>query len=161
MKKKVFGKKLGRERDTRRALFRSLIRSLVEHGKIKTTKSKAKATLPSLEKLIGKAKANDVSSRRSVYSFLGNDRKTANMLFGQVAKNFSSRNSGFVRITNLPRRKGDNAEMVTMEWTDKIVVEEKKPVDNKKDIGKKVEKKKEKTTLKSRVSKIVKKNTKK
>jgi large subunit ribosomal protein L17 len=154
MKKKVFGKKLGRERDSRRALFRSLIRSLVEHGKIKTTKAKAKAVLPSLEKLVNKARTNDVSSRRIIYSFLGNDRRTANMFFGQIAKNFSERKSGFVRITNLPRRKGDNAEIVMMEWTDKIEMDEKKPT------GKKVEKEtakgKEKTTLKSRVSKMVK-----
>jgi len=153
MKKKVFGKKLSRERDSRRALFRALIRSLVKHGKIITTKAKAKAVLPSLEKLITKAKTNDVNSRRAVYSFLGNDRGTADILFGQIAKNFSARKSGFVRITNLPRRKGDNSEMVTMEWTDKMVIEEKKSAAKKETKKIKAEKK---PTLKSRASKLIK-----
>ena len=160
MKKKVFGKKLGRERDSRRALFRSLIRSLVKHGKIKTTKAKAKSMLPSLEKLISKAKTGTVANKRLVYSRLGNDRQTADFLFGQAAKSFSTRKSGFVRVTNLPRRKGDNAEMVTMEWSDKMILEEKKSVERKR--KEKKSQKEEEPTLKSRVRKAVKgKNIKK
>jgi len=120
MKKKVFGRKLSREKDTRLALFRSLMRALVLNGKIKTTKAKAKAIQKSLEKLINLAKKGTLAARRRVYSRLGNDRKTADLIFGTILPAFSAKKSGFTRIINLPERRGDLAKMVRLEWSEEI-----------------------------------------
>ncbi len=127
MKKRIFGRQLSRERDTRRALFRSLVRALVEHGEIKTTKIKAKATQPLIERLLSTAKKKTVSARRRVFAKLGNDKKTAKKIFEMADKVFKNRNSGFTRITNLGRRRGDNAEIVKLEFVEKLIVEEPKP----------------------------------
>jgi large subunit ribosomal protein L17 len=120
MKKRVFGRQLSRERDTRRALFRSLIRALVLNGKIKTTKAKAKAIQGKIDTLVTLGKKNDISARRKAYAVLGNDRVTTDYLFGKVASVFSGRTSGFTRIVNLPRRLGDSAQMVRFEWSVEI-----------------------------------------
>lgn len=126
MKKNIYGRRLSRERDTRRALFRSLIRALVEHGKITTTKAKAKAIQADIDKLVNLAKDDSIHSQRRLYAFLGNDKITTKALVKEVAPSLADRNCGYTRRVALPRRKGDAAEMVRLEWVKEIVkVEEK------------------------------------
>lgn len=132
MRKMVFGRKLGRGRKARIALFRSLIRALVARGKIITTKAKAKAIQTDVEKLISGAKEDTVSARREILSYLGNDRKTLELLFTKVAKTFAKRSSGFTRIVSLPQRSGDAAEMARIEWTEKIEIDSKVKSDKSK-----------------------------
>ena len=121
MKKKVYGRKLGRGRGARKALFRSLIRSLVEHGAIETTKAKAKAYQSEIDKLVNIAKSNTLSTRRRVLAKLGNDRKTTEAIFEKVVKSFSGRiGGGCTRIINLSHRRGDMAEMVRLEWAEDV-----------------------------------------
>lgn len=131
MKKKVYGRKLSRGLNARRALFRTLIRAIVMHGSIETTKAKAKAVQADIDKLVTIAKVGGVNERRRVHSHLGNDRRTTDKLFEIVKTSFSSRKSGFTRIVKLPRRKGDGAEIAKLEWTDKVKVSEKKEVKSK------------------------------
>lgn len=121
MNKKVFGRKLSRSRPAREALFSSLAGSMILTGKINTTRAKAKAVLPDIEKLVTLSKKGDLSSRRRALSMLDNAKDTVEALFGKVAKAFAGRQSGFTRLTSLPRRKGDNAQQVKIEWTEKIV----------------------------------------
>lgn len=155
MNKKVFGRKLSRSRPAREALFASLAQALIMNGNIKTTRAKAKAVVPEVEKMVTLAKKADVVARRKALSMLDNSKKTVNYLFGNVAQAFSNRNSGFTRIISLPRRHGDNAEMARLEWTEKVTVEKEK----------KEEKKEEKKTIKKEevksVKKVIKKDTKK
>lgn len=120
MKKRVFGRQLSRERDTRRALFRSLIRALVKHGKIKTTKAKAKAIQADIDKLINLAKKETVSAKRRVFAILGNDKETTKKILGEIAPSFSDRSGGYTRIISLPARRGDAAEIVRLEWVKEI-----------------------------------------
>jgi large subunit ribosomal protein L17 len=140
MKKRVYGKKLGRERDTRRALFRLLIAALVENAKIQTTEAKAKAIRPLVDKLVTLAKKGDQTSYRRVYSMLGNDKKTTKALFEKVAPMFKKRQSGFTRTVKLGRRKGDDAMQVRMEWVEGFE-EDKKRKEAKKRSKKKETKK--------------------
>ena len=77
MKKRVYGRKLSRERDTRRALFRTLIRALVKYDKIVTTKAKAKAIQGDIDKLVNLAKKDSIQARRRLFASLGNDKVTA------------------------------------------------------------------------------------
>lgn len=120
MKKRVFGRHLSRERDTRRALFRSLMRALIINGKIKTTKAKAKAIQADVDKMISLANKEDVASRRRLYSLLANDRLIADYVVRKVITAFAGKNSGFTRVIKLPRRVGDNAEMVRLEWSSEV-----------------------------------------
>ena len=125
MRKKVFGKQLSMETGTRRALYRSLVRALALNGSIKTTKAKAKAVQGFIDKLITNAKKEDVSARRRLYARLGNDRGTA-ILLSEISKNaLSDLTSGYTRMTQLPRRKGDLAEVVRLEWTKKQEISNK------------------------------------
>ena len=126
MNKRVFGRKLSRSRPAREALFASLAQSLILNGRIVTTRAKAKAVQASVEKMVTLAKAGDLAARRSVMGKLDNARESADILFQKVAKAFSAKNSGFTRIISLPRRVGDNAQMVRMEWTEKVEIESKK-----------------------------------
>lgn len=130
MKKKVFGRKLSRSRPTREALFASLAQALIQNGKIETTRAKAKAVVPSVEKMVTLARKGGVSARRNVLAQLDNSGRETDILFSSVAKAFLNKNSGFTRIISLPRRKGDNAEMVRLEWTEKIEVEDKQSLAN-------------------------------
>ena len=119
MKNKVFGRKLNRSRKSRNALLRSLMRAMVEHSEITTSFYKAKFLQPDAEKIMTLVKKGDLASRRIVMSKLGNDRKTVEKLFGDLARMTKSRGSGFTRITKLPKRKGDFAQMARLEWTEK------------------------------------------
>jgi large subunit ribosomal protein L17 len=101
MRKLIFGKKLSRNRKSRKALFRSLIRALVISGKIKTTSTKAKAIEKDLYKLIRLAKAESLSSRRKALEILGNDNLSVDKIFKEKFV--------YIKKTNLLPRKGDNA----------------------------------------------------
>ncbi len=132
MKKRVYGRKLSRERDTRRALFRALIKALVKYDKIVTTKAKAKAIQGNIDKLVNLAKNGSIQTQRRLFASLGNDKETMKTLTEKVAPLFTERKGGFTRIINLPRRRGDAAEIVRIEWV--------KPILKKEEAEKKVKK---------------------
>ena len=143
MNKRVFGRKLSRSRPAREALFASLAQSLIINGKIITTRAKAKVVAGSVEKMVTLAKSGTIAARRKVMSKLDNARGATDILFQKVAKAFPVKNSGFTRIISLPRRLGDNAQMVRMEWTEKVELEGKiiKKEEKKDEKAKKVVKK--------------------
>lgn len=117
MIKKVFGRKLSRSRPAREALFSALAKSMVLSGKMVTTKAKAKAVQRDIEKCVSLAIKGTLDGRRKVLAYFDNAKDVTDVLFQKTAKLFGDKKSGFTRIINLPRRKGDNAEMVRMEWT--------------------------------------------
>ena len=114
------GRKFGRERDQRRALLKGLATSLVIHGKIETTLPKAKETLRYTEKLITKAKKGDLHNRRQVMAKLGNI-DAANKLVDIIAPQLSKRNSGHLRIERTRIRRGDAAQMATIEFARNVL----------------------------------------
>lgn len=146
MKKRVFGRQLSRERDTRRALFRSLIRALVKHGKIKTTKAKAKAIQADIDKLVNLAKKDSISAKRRIFAILGNDKETTKKILKEVVPSFSDRSGGYTRIVPLPARRGDAAQIVRFEWVKEIEVKKTKATKEK--TTKTVKKKESKSTKK-------------
>ncbi len=152
MNKKVFGRKLSRSRPSREALFASLASELIKNGKIVTTRAKAKAVTPLVEKLVTNAKKGSVQSRRKALAILDNSKQSVNILFGDVAKAFSAKSSGFTRIISLPRRVGDNAMLARLEWTEKVDYGVKDKV---------ISSKETKKTGKSEKAKAVKKTVKK
>lgn len=112
------GRKFNRETDQRRALIRSLICALYEHGSITTTLARAKEIRRPAEKLITTAKKGDLQSRRIIISRL-NSIKTGNLLVDQIAPQLK-RNSGYLKIERAGFRRGDNAEMGTISFVDEI-----------------------------------------
>ena len=114
MKHRIFGRKLKRTTKQRKALFKSLISSLVLKGKIKTTEAKAKAIVGQVDKIVNVAKKGTLSGRRYLLTFL--EEKAVGKLLDEVAPSFSSRSSGFTQIIKIGPRKGDNASMVLLRW---------------------------------------------
>ena len=132
MKKRVFGKKLGRERDTRRALIRGLVVSLIEHGKIETTQAKAKAMTSEIDGLVNLAKDGSTASLRRLHSELGNNGTAVKKLV-QIAPKMSARNSGYSRQIRLGTRRGDFASMTRIEWVDDVSDKKKEKNDKEQD----------------------------
>lgn len=96
-------------------LNRALASSFILHGKIQTTLAKAKAVKPVIEKLVGLAKKNSLSSRRRLQSFLQNPAIVSKLL-NQIKG--SSRTSGFTRLIHTSIRCGDRARLARLEWSD-------------------------------------------
>ena len=125
------GKKFNRERDQREALIKSLAESLIIHEKIETTIFKAKAVVPYVEKLITKAKKDNLHSRRQVISGL-QTVSSAHKLVDELVPKLSSRNSGYLRVSRTSLRRGDNAQMAEVSFildsvAKKTAVSEVKP----------------------------------
>ena len=112
------GRKLGREKDQRLALMRSLSVALVEHGSIETTLPKAKELRPRFEKLVSKAKIGDLHNRRQLVSAL-NSVTAAHKMVDQIAPAMQ-RTSGYLRIEKTRFRRGDNAPMARISFVDDI-----------------------------------------
>lgn len=96
----------GRHPAHRRAMLRNIVMNLVEHGRIRTTKQKAKAAKPFAEKLITLGKKGTVHHRLQAIKELGSTvaaKKAVRALFGELSERFSSRNGGYTRILHLPR----------------------------------------------------------
>lgn len=113
------GRKLGRERDQRRALLKGLATSLIEHGKIETTLPKAKELMPYAEVLITKAKAGSLHDRRQVISDLSTVA-AAHKLVDEIAPKLSARNGGYLRLTQTRLRIGDNTQMAEVAFVDNL-----------------------------------------
>ncbi len=129
MRKRVRGAKLSRSRTARDAMYRSLLKALVSHGEITTTKAKAKAVQRYTEKLASTAKKGGLSDRRRVLGKLANDKDTTSALFERVS--VSDRTSGYTRILLLNTRRGDNTQMAKIGWVDELKAEKTKGKKNK------------------------------
>lgn len=125
MRKKVVGKKLSRDTDSRRALIRSLLRAIVLNGKIKTTKAKSKILQREIDKIMNIVAKDTIFSRRQVLARVANDRQVVTRLFKNLLPLAKSRKSGFTTLANLAPRKGDMAKMVRVEWVEKPTEEKK------------------------------------
>src|SRR3989344_1169266 len=122
MRKNVFGRKLKRDIKERKALFKSLMSSLVLKERIKTTEAKAKAIKGDVDKLITKVKKNEDFARRFLTKSLSPE--ALETLIKKVVPRFKNRESGYTRIIRLGKRISDHAPMVIMEWVEKEVFEE-------------------------------------
>jgi large subunit ribosomal protein L17 len=122
MRHHVAGYTLGRTKDQRTSLRRTLIRQLFTHERIKTTRAKAAAVRGEAEKLITVARnsaegsdTDKVNARRLVAARIGNDPVIVKKLFDDIAPRFIGRNGGYTRVLKLGPRQGDAADMVLLE----------------------------------------------
>ncbi len=128
MRHAIRHRKLGRTSAHRQAMFRNQLASLIEHGRIKTTLSKAKELRPLAERLVTRGREDTVHARRMVGRYVP-DRDLIKKLFEEISPRFSDRPGGYTRILKLGPRNGDAAEMAILEFVDyeaKSATEEKK-----------------------------------
>jgi large subunit ribosomal protein L17 len=114
MPKPTKGPRLGGSSSHQKAMLANLATSLFEHGRIKTTETKARALRPYAEKLITHAKKGTLHNRREVLKKI-RDKDIVHILFAEIGPFFSDRNGGYTRIIKVEARKGDNAPMAVIE----------------------------------------------
>lgn len=136
---------LGVTREHRRAMLSNLGASLIKHGRIETTLTKAKALRPFIEKVITKAKKAAVATEKKDAIHLRRvalgdirDEGAITLLFNEKVKQFEKRNGGYTRIYKLgPQRIGDAAELALIEFVGADDQGYKKPKKAAKKSGKK------------------------
>ncbi|MEM6257574.1 MAG: 50S ribosomal protein L17 [Planctomycetota bacterium] len=139
MRHRVYGRKLGRKTNHRKAMFRNMAVALFTHGQITTTVPKAKALRPFVEKLITMAKKGDLHNRRRAISALGGDKnmmvdedgdgiernrfgelqkapKIIKHLFDEIGPRYEDRQGGYTRIIRLGQnRLGDGTDLCVIQ----------------------------------------------
>jgi len=119
--------KLSRNATNRKALLRSLVRSLFMHEQISTLYKKAKAASSLADKLISLGKRNTITAKKNAISILGS-KEMINKLFDDIAPRFASRKGGYTRVLHLSTRHGDGATTAILELTERKIVEKKTKV---------------------------------
>ncbi|MGN6244670.1 MAG: 50S ribosomal protein L17 [Motilibacteraceae bacterium] len=115
------GPRLGGGPAHERLILSNLATQLFEHGRITTTEAKAKRLRPLAERLITKAKRGDLHARRQVMSVI-RDKGVAHVLFAEIGPRYENRPGGYLRITKIGPRKGDNAPMAVIELVEPLTV---------------------------------------
>ncbi len=117
MRHKKTGRKLGRNSDHRKAMFRNMAVSLIVHESISTTLPKAKELRRTIEPLITLAKEDGVAKRRRAFDKL-RDKAAVGKLFDEIGPRFKERTGGYLRILKKGSRSGDSAQMALVQLTD-------------------------------------------
>jgi large subunit ribosomal protein L17 len=107
-------RKLGRKRNQRKALLKTLAVSLIKHGKINTTEAKAKELRPYVERLVTYAKTGKIADHRRILAQVG--KVQAKKLISDTASRYKDRRGGYTRIVRMPNRKNDASPMAHIEF---------------------------------------------
>lgn len=155
MRKKVFGRRLKRDTNERKALFKGLMSSLILYESIRTTEEKAKAIRGRIDRIITKVKKKNGTPQDGLSAFLSDG--AIKKLVRDVVPRLSERPGGYTRIVKIGKRIGDSADMVLMSWvglserskveknlakkakkdkTERVKGEKKKKIDTKKEKNK-------------------------
>lgn len=118
MRHRHSGRQLNRNSSHRKAMFRNMTASLVEHELIKTTLPKAKELRRVAEPLITLAKKDSVANRRLAFSRL-RDKEAVGKLFAELGPRYDARPGGYIRIMKCGLRVGDKAPMAYVELVDR------------------------------------------
>ncbi len=113
MKKRSIARKFSRKTSQRKALLAGLANEIVLRGKITTSEAKAKEMKRLIDKMITKAKKNNLAARRQLSRFLS--EKTVKKLVDEIAPNYKSRKGGYSRVIKLGPRASDGAKMAIIE----------------------------------------------
>jgi large subunit ribosomal protein L17 len=109
-------KTFGRPKAQREAMMRNLADSLIVHGSIETTLTKAKELRKVIEPLVTLSKKKDaLTARRELQKFLYTD-EAMNTIIHTIAPRYAERNGGYTRIVKIGSRKNDGSEMAIIEF---------------------------------------------
>jgi len=123
MRHRHSGRQLNRNSAHRKAMFRNMTASLVEHEIIKTTVIKAKELRTVAEPLITLAKNDSVANRRLAFDRL-RSKEAVGKLFTDLGPRYQSRPGGYIRILKCGLRAGDKAPMAYVELVDRPVADD-------------------------------------
>jgi large subunit ribosomal protein L17 len=121
MRHRLSGRQLNRTSSHRKAMFRNMVASLVEHELIKTTLPKAKELRTYAEPLITLSKVDSVANRRLAFNRL-RSKAAVGKLFNELGPRYDGRPGGYLRIIKCGFRTGDKAPMAYVELVDRPIV---------------------------------------
>lgn len=107
-------KALNRPADQRKALLRGLTTELIRHGRITSTLRRCKEVRSTADHMVTLAKDGSLHARRQAIAYLY-DKDLVTSLFEQAPERYAEREGGYTRVQRERNRKGDNAEMGTIE----------------------------------------------
>jgi large subunit ribosomal protein L17 len=99
----------------RRSIVKNMAASLILHEKIKTTLNKARVIRPIVEKMVGRAKVDNLTNRRLLLAKLP-AKNAVKKMFELIGPRYKERNGGYLRIIKTEPRKGDGAKMAIIEF---------------------------------------------
>ena len=114
------GRRLGRKTSHREAMFRNMVTSLLDHGKITTTDAKAKEIRVVAERMITLGKRGDLHSMRLASSVI-REKAVVSKLFSTIAPCYKERLGGYTRIIKLGIRQGDAAPLSLIELVEEEI----------------------------------------
>ncbi|MDH3978042.1 MAG: 50S ribosomal protein L17 [Gammaproteobacteria bacterium] len=117
MRHRKSGRTLGRKSSHRKAMYKNMAASLIEHETIRTTLPKAKELRRVIEPLITLAKIDGVANRRLAFDRL-RDKRSVGKLFNELGPRFKDRPGGYLRILKIGFRPGDSAPMALVQLLD-------------------------------------------
>jgi large subunit ribosomal protein L17 len=133
----MVGKKLGRNFNERKALLKSLTRSMFTHGSIETTEAKVKAIIPMVEGLANTIiSKEELTAKRELFKVL-QDQSWVNRVVANFKSVFGDQKSNFTTITKIKRRFGDDALIVKYSFIKAVNFKaEEKKKETKKEVKK-------------------------
>ena len=119
-------RKLNRTTAHRSALYRNMCEALFKYGRIKTTVIKAKEIRSVAEKIITRARVNNLHNIRIVAKTI-QDKDILKKLFTEIAPNYVGREGGYTRIIRLSKKRlGDGSDMAYLELINEEAAPKKK-----------------------------------
>ncbi|NLE64701.1 MAG: 50S ribosomal protein L17 [Elusimicrobia bacterium] len=127
MRHGIAGNSFGRNQKWRQATVRDLVRAVISKERIRTTRAKAAEARKVVDKMVTLGKKGTLAARRKAFALLC-DHDLVKRLFDEIAPRFENRQGGYTRIIKFAlNRPGDNAEMVLLELTERIVAPAETP----------------------------------
>lgn len=108
-------KKLGLKHSHRESLVKNLVASLVLHGKIRTTESRAKVLAARFGRIMRTAQKKEKREAIRAMPKYCSIKKASEKIINELKLRYKNKKSGFTRITRIGMRKGDNAKLVQIE----------------------------------------------
>ena len=142
MRHKFGYRKLNKNSEHRKALFKNMLNSLIKYEQIITTLPKAKELKPKIDKVITIGKDIKLSKKKYLFSKL-QDQKSVKKVFDILSKRYASRKGGYSRVLKAGFRTGDDAPMAVIELVDRDI--NAKKIDKPKKVEKTTKDKKETT----------------
>lgn len=105
--------------DATESIMRKLLHAFLMNGKIETTKLRARHIKSGIDRLVTRAKTKDEASKNVLLRHLAK-KSYVEYLFDVVAPSFADRPSGYVTYKRLPKRQGDNADVIVVSWMDEV-----------------------------------------
>ncbi len=122
-RKNVHGKagvrfKTGYTASKNKMMLRNVVTSLVNNEEVKVTSGVVKELKTLADHLVTLAKRNTLHTRRQAAAVLM-DEASLKKLFSELGPRFATRNGGYTKAYKLGARRGDNAEVVLVTWSDR------------------------------------------